>query len=353
MVAQEKLSKPTLISQLRLVLLIAIPLLVLVNLVVWSAYAIEVKRKRNEWLSQAEMGLDEALINLEQLRNDFDGDIRLLSNSPNLAHALNEANEQNLLALAAEWEVFAAIKRRYDQIRWVDDSGQELLRVNLTSNGAVRATDVELQDKSTRYYFRDAMSLQAGKIYASPIDLNVEHGKIERPFKPMLRLAVPLVDSQGRSRGLLLVNVLARFILDDLVRHANLRQSRLLMLDRTGYYLRGFEESQAWGFMLRDGNDVRHRFDKAYPAVWREIVRKGSGHVDDAAGLFVFRTVRYGSEGFGQRYILLEVLMPKDSGNLGIPQWGAWFSISLLVSLLLGIMVFYYVRCRMRGVAGR
>lgn len=348
----DKMSKVPLLPQLRLGLLIAVPLLVIVNAVIWSAYSQEAKRQRQDWLSQAEMGLDAALITIERLRNDLYGDIRLLSNSPNLMAVLDETSESKLLALAAEWEVFAAIKRRYDQIRWLDDSGLERLRVNLTPNGAIRAGEEELQDKSQRYYFREAMTQQPGEIYASPIDLNVEFGKIEQPFKPMLRLAVPVTDSQGRERGLLLVNVLAQYILDDLVRHANLRQSRMLLLDRSGYYLRGFEADQAWGFMLRDGNDAYHRFDKGYPGVWREMVRKGSGYTEDDQGLFVFRTIKYGSEGFDHRYILVEALKFSELAEQVHTRRESWLSISLLVSLLLSFMALFAAHCRLKGRGG-
>lgn len=349
MQASDKPSNILLKSLLGRSLLIALPLLVLVNGVIWSAYTLDVGQQRQTWISEVEVELDAAIISIDQLRNDLYGDIRLLSNSPNLHAVLDDANEQRLLALAAEWEIFAAVKRRYDQIRWVDGKGMERLRVNLTPNGAIRVGEEELQDKSARYYFNDAMVLKPGQIYTSPIDLNVENGVIERPFKPMLRVAVPVSDSRGRQRGLLLVNVLAKYILDDLARHASLRQSHMLLLDRTGYYLRGFENDQAWGFMLKRDGDTYHRFDKAYPRVWREMVRNGSGRVDDDAGLFVYRTIKYGSEGFNNSYVLVEALTSDERAALVNGQRSVWFVVSLLVSLALVAMTFALVRCRSAG----
>lgn len=349
MVTQDKRSEIYLMPQIRLSLLIAIPLLVIVNTVIWHAYSVDIERERQEWLTRAEVGLDAALITIDQLRNDLYGDLRLLSNSPNLLAVLDDASKQRLLALAAEWEVFAVIKRRYDQIRWLDSSGMERLRVNLTPNDAARVAEEELQDKSERYYFRDAMTLQPGEIYASRIDLNIERGVIEKPYKPMLRLAVPVTDSQGRSQGLLLVNVLAKFILDGLVHHANLSKSHLLLLDRSGYYLRGFDADQAWGFMLHNADDAHHRFDKAYPSVWREMARNGSGFVADAKGLFVYRTMKYGSEGFGHRYMLVEALNARELAAMGVRQREAWLSISLLVSLLLAVLSFFTAHYRLYG----
>ncbi|MEJ2591459.1 MAG: cache domain-containing protein [Candidatus Thiodiazotropha sp.] len=341
-------SNPTLMPMIRLTLLIALPLLLLVNGVIWSVFALDSTRQRQAWISQAEADIDASILIVEQLRNDLFGDIRLLSNSPNLLAVLDDASDPRLLALTAEWEIFASIKRRYDQIRWLDARGRERLRVNLTSNGAIRVSEESLQDKSSRYYFHDAMALNPGQVYASRIDLNMENGVIERPFKPMLRLAMALSDSHGRPRGLLVINVLAKYLIDAVVSQGSLRHSRMLLLDRSGYYLRGFEPEQAWGFMLHHADDAYHRFDKAYPEVWRRMVRDGSGRVDDAEGLFVYRTIRYGSsEGIGHRYILVQALTASERSALTRRQRSTWRLVSLAVSLALAAMAFALARCRL------
>ncbi|MCU7916566.1 MAG: cache domain-containing protein, partial [Candidatus Thiodiazotropha sp. (ex Gloverina cf. vestifex)] len=286
-------------------------------------------------LSQADMAMDSALISIERWRNDLSGDLRLLSNSPNLKSTLNEPSESHLLALAAEWERFMVTKRWFDQIRWLDASGMERLRVNLTPNGATRASNSALQDKSQRYYFQEAMTLQSGQLYVSPIDLNVESGEVERPHKPMLRLAVPISDTHGEKRGLLMANVLADFILDELGRDIRLSANRMLLLDQRGYYVHGFKADQAWGFMSGTTTDPSHRFDKVYPKVWQRIARNQSGRFESDQGLFVYRTTRYGSDGFGQYYILLGALLPEDMAALTAEQRMWCLSISALSSLLL------------------
>ncbi len=339
--------------QLRTTLLLALPLLLIVNLLVWTAYGVLMEQLRQQWLAQAESGLDAALITLERERNDLHGDLYLLSNSPTLKAVLDEATPVHLDRLAAEWERYAAINRRYDQIRWLDSGGRERLRINLSPQGAERVTDNQLQDKSNRYYFKEAIALPAGQIYASPIDLNVEHREIEVPYKPMLRLGTPVTDSRGRLQGLLLVNVLAEYLLDDLARNAGLSQSHLLMLDPNGYYLRGFRREQEWGFMFDRKDDSDYRFDKRYPEVWREVVDNGTGRVDAAQGEFIFRTLRYGTAGFGQRYILLAAVLPRELTGARAAQRQLWLTLSLALSLILTLLIFalarYRVCCRLKG----
>ena len=84
---------------------------------------------------------------------------------------LNKRQEVELEALT-----LCKISKAFDQVRLLDTSGMELLRVNYNNgNPAVVPLD-KLQNKSDRYYFQEAMKLSAGEIYVSPFDLNIENG---------------------------------------------------------------------------------------------------------------------------------------------------------------------------------
>jgi hypothetical protein len=336
--------------QLRTTLLLVLPLLLIVNGIIWGAYTLLIDQQWTRWVMQAESGLDAATKTIERERSNLHGDLLLLASSPTLKAVLDELTAEHLDRLAAEWELYAAILRRYDQIRWLDNRGMERLRVNLTPQGATRVSDNRLQDKSHRYYFKEAITLPAGQIYASPIDLNIEHGEIERPYKPMLRLAVPVTDSRGERRGLVLMNVLVEYILDDLARHAQLSNSHLLMINPAGYYVRGFRKAQEWGFMFQLQTDSDYRFDQRFPLAWQQMVQQGTGRTETPQGEFLFRTLRYGSHGFGQRYFLLAVVLSRDIERYRAGQRQLWLSVSVVVSLILTVLSlslsYYLVCCR-------
>lgn len=80
----------------------------------------------------------------------------------------------------------------YDQVRWIDSSGRERVRVNNSVEGPVLVTESELQDKSDRYFFIETMPVNVGKIYISPLDLNIDNGEIILPYKPTIRVATPI-----------------------------------------------------------------------------------------------------------------------------------------------------------------
>jgi hypothetical protein len=91
------------------------------------------------------------------------------------------------------------VKPVYDQMRWIDASGQELLRVELKDGQPFVVAKDELKNKAGRYYVTETLRLAAGAVYISPMDLNVENGVIEVPHKATLRLATPLADGQGKK----------------------------------------------------------------------------------------------------------------------------------------------------------
>src|SRR5207302_7912968 len=98
----------------------------------------------------------------------------------------SDSGKQELLE---EYVLFCRQKAIYDQIRYIDDTGQERMRVNYNQGNPAPVKEDELQSKANRYYFTQAMRLGRDDVLVSPLDLNVEHDEIERPLKPMIRFA--------------------------------------------------------------------------------------------------------------------------------------------------------------------
>lgn len=87
------------------------------------------------------------------------------------------------------------VKTAYLQFRLINgEDGHELVRVDRSGpDGAIRIVeDSELQDKCNRPYFIHAKTTSPNDAYVSPIELNEEHGKIEVPHVPVLRVAAPI-----------------------------------------------------------------------------------------------------------------------------------------------------------------
>ncbi|MCF6277435.1 MAG: GAF domain-containing protein, partial [Anaerolineales bacterium] len=144
----------------------------------------------------------------------------------------------------------------FDQIRFIDAEGQEVARVNTTRDGVSTIVPLEdLQNKADRYYFTDSIGLAAGEIFISPLDLNVEHGEIETPHKPVIRYATPVV-FDGETRGIIIINVLADGFLDKL----GSTSLSTVLIDEGGYYLYHPDENLRWGRDLGTGATIEQDF---------------------------------------------------------------------------------------------
>lgn len=160
------------------------------------------------------------------------------------------------------FKTFSESRGIYDQIRYIDESGREIVRVDLGSKNYGHIVPTEgLQDKSHRYYFKEAIKLNEGEVYVSALDLNREHGEIETPHRPMLRYAIPVFDRENQNRGILVLNVLVDFLLKNLARK-HIKGVDSYLLDREGFYILHPEISKRWGgpINLNTGVNLRDKF---------------------------------------------------------------------------------------------
>jgi diguanylate cyclase (GGDEF)-like protein/PAS domain S-box-containing protein len=223
--------------------------------------------------------------NLQQLIVD----LGLLTESQYLQDYLEDASPRNTARLEKDFINLAKQTALYDQIRIIDRSGRERIRINF-NNGKPQAVALDqLQDKSTRYYFRESIRLPPGHIYLSPLDLNVENGVIEQPFKPMIRVATPLFDPRHKqTTGVLVLNFLAARLLNQFQEAMTESWGSAMILNREGYWLYSPKHEDEWGFM-RGNTDT---FATRYPLSWTSLLNSNSGNVRTQEGLFTFTTLR-------------------------------------------------------------
>lgn len=190
--------------------------------------------------------------------------------------------------LAQVFVTFAREKQHYDQIRFIDLSGREIVRVNL-GDGEPRLVEAAgLQDKSSRYYVKQALRLDRGQLYLSPFDLNVEDGVVEQPQKPVLRFATPVFDVNGKRQGLVILNYLGERLLERFRQAAANIADHVQLINGDGYWLSSPRPGEAWGFML--GRELT--FARRFPEVWRMILGGESGQLVANGGMFTYATVR-------------------------------------------------------------
>lgn len=216
-------------------------------------------------------------------------DSRLLSHSQYLQEYLRDPSPANITRLQTEFINLSQQTGLYDQIRFIDRRGRERIRINYNRGRPQAVSQQQLQDKSSRYYFRESIVLPAGQIYLSQMDLNMEHGKIEQPIKPMIRFAIPLFDPVTKHTvGILVLNYLAAHTLTRYNEVMAEGHDTAMILNRDGYWLYSNGDDDVWGFMYG-----RHEtFARRYPQAWAAMHKSESGFIRTSRGLFCFTTVR-------------------------------------------------------------
>lgn len=188
--------------------------------------------------------------------------------------------------LEEEYVLFCRQRGAYDQIRYLDATGVERIRINYNKGRPYVVPERELQVKGGRYYFMQTMLLGPGEVFISPFDLNVEHDGIERPLKSVIRCAMPVFDQRNVKRGILALNFLGDALLDKLAEATAGFSGDIWLLNRQGFFLRGPSPDDEWGFML--GHD--RTFATYFPKEWSLISDFGKGQFQTPKGLFTFRT---------------------------------------------------------------
>jgi PAS domain S-box-containing protein len=214
-------------------------------------------------------------------------DLRLLADGDGFRAYLETGAPPALQAATRRAVFFSVAKPLYDQVRYLDQNGQEVFRV--TQGGQV-VLAAQLQNKSDRTWFKQANALSPGMLYISSFDLNLEGTRSKTPPKPTLRFAVPVFDAAGRHRGIYIVNCLGNNLIGDLQQAAALLVKRVRLLNAQGYWLKAATPAQEWGFELPDR--AEYTLAKSNPALWTRMQQEPAGQAAYAGGLISWLRLR-------------------------------------------------------------
>jgi diguanylate cyclase (GGDEF)-like protein len=206
------------------------------------------------------------------------------------SYRLNLSRGGTLSELEAQWLAFSARNEVYDQIRYLDVAGNEIIRVNYADGTSFLTPEDGLQNKIDRYYFADSINLGNNEIYFSRLDLNNENGEIEQPFKPMMRVCIPYIDESGVTRGEVVLNYLAGDMLEQIRLASGAGESDLFLINSSGGWIVNTADPDVeWSFEYPDR--VNNSFSNRYPAAWDSIVADGEGVSVTENGVFAYSSV--------------------------------------------------------------
>lgn len=147
--------------------------------------------------------------------------------------------------LSTIFSAFLSNHSQYLQIRYIKNSGEELVRVERTTNNQVEiASNTELQNKSTEKYVSETIKLPTGQVYFSNVSLNKEHGQIQKPHTPVLRIATPVYNTAGDVEALVVINLSTNALFSNIL--STEHGINRYIIDQAGNYIKHQDANKAF-----------------------------------------------------------------------------------------------------------
>lgn len=154
------------------------------------------------------------------------------------------------------------------QVRLLDSKGYERVRFDTVAYiGLTQITGESLQDKSSRDYFKTSASSAKGLTTTSAIELNVEKGVIEEPYRPTVRFTTPIKINNEYVAHIVL-NYDFRTILQQLAMRMP-KDSNLVLANKDGSWVSAPDYDHSWNKDLGKINIAG--FDRYAPELFKEL----------------------------------------------------------------------------------
>lgn len=154
------------------------------------------------------------------------------------------------------------------QVRLLDSKGYERVRFDTVAYiGLTQTTGESLQDKSSRDYFKTSASSAKGLTTTSAIELNVEKGVIEEPYRPTVRFTTP-IKINNEYIGHIVLNYDFRTILQQLAMRMP-KDSNLVLANKDGSWVSAPDYDHSWNKDLGKINIAG--FDRYAPELFKEL----------------------------------------------------------------------------------
>lgn len=261
-------------------------------------------RRTEEVTDAARLKLSDIKRDVLDVLHGIDDKLQSLADSPHLKIQVGQiiqGSEQDFSLVNSAFEAINNIHHEFDQMRYLDASGRERTRVDYIGGNFHITPGAQLQDKSNRYYFREVNNLPHGGVFISPMDLNIERGNIEVPFKPVLRYGAP-VFYNGLRQGIVILNVFANRILEKLPIY-------ITLVDMDGYFLQHPDSSKEWGMMKALGRETAN-LSQEFPEVANRFFSGKQALIKTRDVVYLTEPIHYNPSAPGKFWVLFLKVEP-------------------------------------------
>jgi len=259
---------------------------------------------------------------------------------------VNKANEWRQVYSDALID-FLNSKKDYYQARVISLDGKEIIKATYysSSDEARLSTDTELQNKAGRDYVEKAKLLKKGEFFISKMNLNIENGKIQKPYTPVIRYSSPIVDSNGILVAVFVINYYADEILNIIQTKIDKSKNSDIsyyLLDKNSNYLFHVNRSKRWNAQLKNG----FNFKSEYFAIEKNIQQNLSGSFLKNGNIYSYQKI-YPMKDHKENYWYIVSSVNEAVALSKLDDFKDFFILLVLVIILVSYIVIRYFILKM------
>ncbi len=239
--------------------LITLPLIVFISIFYQRTYRLV----EDQYVEDLSKDVPHVVSRMTEISEDFQSDLITLSNLSSVSGLLNATSEKEkeVFKGSVQNDFISLINSHewYYQIRYIDEEGREIVRVDQVIGKPYIVPDASLQNKNDRAYFQEAMKLGPDVMYISELDLNIENGVLENrgtkeepKYVPVIRFARVVKDSSGARRGIIITNIYADKFLSVLQQSSTV-DTQYHLANIEGYFIFHPNEHKTFGDLQEGG----------------------------------------------------------------------------------------------------
>ena len=227
----------------------------------FTIYAINAKNIKINSTKKAQSKALEKINNLHNYYENIYDTLNAIEQSKTFKNYLN--NNNNYGTIRELFLNIANTSKNIMQLRYIDNNGQELIRIDRKTHKDKPRFATKLQNKSQRYYFKEIMNTARNQIWHSQIDLNIENGEIQKPFQAVLRVATPVFTNNQRN-GFLIINIFMNKFLEEMIASPTYN---IYIIDANGYFKAHKEKNKMWTNYKKSSYNVKYLFPHDYEKI--------------------------------------------------------------------------------------
>ncbi|TLP40765.1 PAS domain S-box protein [Arcobacter arenosus] len=157
-------------------------------------------------------------------------------------------------------------KKAIAQIRYINKNGFEKIKVSKTEFNSKAFADSKLERKSSRYYFKESKNKPYEVVWFSELDLKMKNCKPILPYKPIIRIILP-VKNDASFAGILVIDYsMSEF----LTKFTNTPFYDVILVNKKGETLYHYDKTKAWSKYNSSNFNIKEEFPLYYEEIFRE-----------------------------------------------------------------------------------